>query len=209
MIVDAALGFFLELLLVPFLEQLEILMVQGGIARPGIARRVRIRMRASLALVSRSDLQELLFERIETHFLQARERIVADQQPITAILQLDGEEAVVDPHVTVLLVDLAFFLVVEECECPGHVHAAVKPCLFVESLAWSLPGGTVLGFVIAGVQPGLEVAVQFLERDGVAGADLTFELVLRGLNDAFDDATRRRVSRRPVQQLDVQLRRPT
>ena len=49
------------------------------------------------------------------------------------------------------------------------------------------------------------LSIELLERDGVAGANLALELVLRGLDDPFHQTARLRLPRRAVQQFDVQM----
>ena len=70
--------------------------------------------------------------------------------------------------------------------------------LLLETIQWCLVRRAVDRFVVARVEPSCEVTVEFLERDGMAGTNLAFELVLSRFNDSFDDASGRRFSRRPV-----------
>lgn len=200
-IVETTLGLVLCLLPMPLLEQFEILVIQRCFAWSWS----RLRMSTTLALIPASDLQKLAFERMDAHLVQRGERIVVDHHPVSAIGHVHGEVLIVDLHVEELVVNLSFYLRPKQLLHVGHVDVSPKASLLAEEFARGAVRGTVDGVVVAGVQPSLEVVVELIERDGVAGSDLAFELILRGLDDAFDDAAGRRISGRTMEQVNVQL----
>ena len=96
-----------------------------------------------------------------------------------------------DTHVGEFQVDLAFLAGVEELPHFSQVDVAAKTRVTLRSdLEERLARLAMRGHVIVGVQPSLVVAIQLAERQDRAGAHLRFELILGGLNHAFDNAAR-------------------
>ncbi len=85
-------------------------------------------------------------------------------------------------------------------------HGSLKTRGRVVTLVRRLLGLAVNGRVILLRQPGCRAPVDVSQREQSGGANLGFQLALQGLEEPLDQAARRRVARRPMQQLDVQLR---
>ena len=96
-------------------------------------------------------------------------------------------------------------MLVEEGEDRVEIDVPGEAGRFVVMLIRFLSRFAVLLPVVGRFEPGDEQAVQLVEREGLTGADFGFQLRLRGPEESLDQTAGRRVTDRPMEELDVQL----
>ena len=171
----------------------------------GCGGRRRLAVGAEFPFVTLGGAQVLAAPGVQQHFFQGRVGIVADLDlvaPQAAVA--DAEETALQLHVAVLAVDGPLDAPQEKLQRPLQVDLPRERLALLVTLLRRLAGFRMRALVVADVQPGGEGPVETVQGEEVSRADLGFELRLAGLEEAFDQPPRRRVARRPVQQLDVQ-----
>lgn len=118
---------------------------------PGGRRRRRLGMASLLALVAFAASQVLAGEGVEQDFLQGREGIVLDDDPIATEFPIDREEQVVQTHVGEVFVHRARLPLVEEAEHGAQIDLPHQTRLLVVARGASVrfgcepPGGRPFG----------------------------------------------------------------